>query len=72
MSRAYDHYLEEKEAELIANDPVEGLISHFELSVETETGNDGTQYQNYIEFPKFNSYSSDDINEVIDIFNIDF
>lgn len=72
MSRTYDYFLEKKEEEIINNDPVEGLISHFDLSVETETGNDGTPYQNYIEFPTFGSYSNDDINEVIDIFNIDF
>lgn len=71
MSRVHYHYLEEKEAELIANDPIETLISYFNLSVEPEIGNDDFVYQEYIEFPTFDHYDFDDINKVIDIFDID-
>ena len=72
MSRFYEYFLEKKEAELNSGSLEGELINHFDLSPQTDTGSDGFQYQNYIEYPDFSSYDDDDINFIMDLINLEF
>lgn len=72
MSRSYEYLVEKKEAELNSESLEGELINHFDLFPQTETGSDGFQYQNYIEYPDFSSYDDDDINFIMDLINLPF
>ncbi len=69
MSRIYDNYLENMEQSQF-DSPIHELKEYFDLPLETVIGHDGAEYQNYIEFPEFIEYSDEDIQQVIDIFDI--
>lgn len=66
MSKVYNYSKENHKDE----SQVQQLIDYFGLAPETETGNDGYEYQNYIVFPYFSDYMWEDIENISEIFNI--
>ncbi|MCO6183670.1 hypothetical protein AAYR18_03110 [Leuconostoc fallax] len=70
MSRFYNHYLEEEEKKLRGT-PYEELMDYFNLTSNPVMGNDGEEYQSYIEYPSFDRYTWEDIEYVAQIFNIE-
>lgn len=72
MSRVYnDYYIDENEQSSSEN-LIDELVDYFGLTAETVTGSEGAEYQNYIEFPNYNDYSMENIEFVLNLFDIPF
>lgn len=72
MSRVYNNYHIDENEQFSFENLIDELVDYFVLTAETVTGSEGAEYQNYIEFPNYSDYSMEDIEFVLNLFDIPF